>query len=148
MNIEETAKVLAKIRLIDNRTVGEGVVLAWHDVIGELDFEDAIAAVDECRRYLKTYLLRAHVIEEAADQRSIRERENGSCMICGAVHRKDRRYAVLCAACEVDPRVEDRVRALALKDCRTYITGAISSEEQQAVYDAQSDHWRRRALGE
>jgi len=42
---EETAAVLAKCASVDLRTVGRSDVLAWHELIGELDFPTALEAV-------------------------------------------------------------------------------------------------------
>jgi hypothetical protein len=42
---EDIIDVLAKAAAFDNRTVGKADVLAWHEVIGDLDRDDALAAV-------------------------------------------------------------------------------------------------------
>lgn len=65
MNIAETAKVLAKIQLGDNRVVSDLVVQEWHDVIGFLRFDDAVEAVRRHRRESAEYLLPAHVVAGA-----------------------------------------------------------------------------------
>jgi hypothetical protein len=63
MNIQETAAVLAKIKIGDNREVdSKGLVLReWHEAIGDLDYADAIEAVAMHRRESQAYLLPAHV---------------------------------------------------------------------------------------
>ena len=63
MNIEEVAKVLAKVQLSDNRDIDErGLVLAeWEDTIGDLPFDAAIEAVRMHRRDSTAYLTAAHV---------------------------------------------------------------------------------------
>lgn len=61
MNIEQTAKVLTKIQLIDNRQVGQLTILEWHDIIGDLEYEDAIAAVRIHRNESTEYLTPAHI---------------------------------------------------------------------------------------
>lgn len=61
MNISETAAVLAKIRLIDNREVNELVIREWHDAIGHLSYGDAVAAVREHRKNTTDYLQPAHL---------------------------------------------------------------------------------------
>lgn len=45
MTPEDIIDVLAKAAAFDNRTVGKADVLAWHEVIGDLDRDDALAAV-------------------------------------------------------------------------------------------------------
>jgi hypothetical protein len=49
MNIEQVANVLGKAAAIDNRDVGRAAVLAWNEIIGELEYEDALAAVTRFR---------------------------------------------------------------------------------------------------
>lgn len=63
MNIDETAKVLAKIQLGDNREVTRLVLQEWHDTIGDLPYDDAVEAVRMHRRDSTTYLMPAHVRE-------------------------------------------------------------------------------------
>jgi hypothetical protein len=77
MNYEEVGKVLAKIKVGDNRQVDDqGLVLSeWFDSIGDLDFADAIAAVVLHRRESTEYLLPAHVRAGARRARDSRERE-------------------------------------------------------------------------
>ncbi|MDJ1370656.1 hypothetical protein [Gulosibacter molinativorax] len=75
MNIQETAQVLAKIQLGDNRQVDELTVREWHDTIGHLEFVDAIAAVKEHRQMTADYLMPAHVIGGARRSRERRARE-------------------------------------------------------------------------
>lgn len=50
MNVRETAKVLAKAAAFDQRTVGEADIMAWHEVIADLDAEDALSAVSRWYR--------------------------------------------------------------------------------------------------
>lgn len=51
MNMTETAAVLAKVRLGDGRKEpDEAMLREWHDVIGDLDLDEAIAAVIEFRK--------------------------------------------------------------------------------------------------
>lgn len=61
MNAEEVAKVLAKIRLGDNRETSRETLLEWMDNIGDLDYADAIEAVRLHRRESVEYLMPAHV---------------------------------------------------------------------------------------
>jgi hypothetical protein len=77
MRFDETAAVLAKIKLGDNRQVDNaGLVLnEWHDAIGDLNYSDAIAAVVLHRRESTEYLMPAHIRMGAKRARESRERE-------------------------------------------------------------------------
>lgn len=46
MNVQEVAKVLTKIQAIDNRQVDELVLAAWVELIGNLEFSDALEGVN------------------------------------------------------------------------------------------------------
>jgi hypothetical protein len=72
MRIDEVAKVLAKIKLGDNRSVEESVIREWADTIGHLRFEDAIAAVTLHRQESAEYLVPAHIIANARRVRAAR----------------------------------------------------------------------------
>lgn len=61
MNIEQTAAVLAKAAAIDNRGQSDAAILAWYEVIGDLDYQDAMAAVSEHRRSSDEYLMPIHI---------------------------------------------------------------------------------------
>ena len=61
MNISDTASVLAKIKLGDNRNVDELVIREWHDGIGDLDWADCVEAVRMHRRSSADYLQVFHV---------------------------------------------------------------------------------------
>ena len=71
MNLQETAQVLAKIQLGDNRQVDELTVREWHDSIGHLAMHEAIEAVRMHRQTSLDYLMPAHVV---AGARIARER--------------------------------------------------------------------------
>lgn len=72
---QETARVLAKIQLGDNRQVDHLVLDEWHDTIGHLDFDDAIAAVKLHRQSSTDWLMPAHVISGARRVKSDRASE-------------------------------------------------------------------------
>jgi len=74
VNIAETARILAKAQLVDNRQVTELVVKEWHEVIGHLHYEDAYNAVTEHRRTSTEYLQPAHVVAGTRHAREARER--------------------------------------------------------------------------
>jgi hypothetical protein len=61
MTPAETAMVLTKASAFDLRTVGETDVLAWHEVLGDLDFADALEAVARYYAEQTDRLMPAHV---------------------------------------------------------------------------------------
>jgi hypothetical protein len=76
MTPDQTAKVLAKIQLGDNRVVDALTLREWLDTIGYLDFDDAIQAVTLHRRESTEYLQPAHVIRNAKRIREDRPQPN------------------------------------------------------------------------
>lgn len=62
MKESETAKILAKAALIDNRHIDRETVKAWHEIIGHLDFGVALVALTIHRRTSTEYLMPAHII--------------------------------------------------------------------------------------
>lgn len=61
MTPEQTADVLTLIAARDRRTVGKVDVMAWHEDIGDLSFEDARAAVALHFRQSTDWLMPKHV---------------------------------------------------------------------------------------
>lgn len=61
MTIEETATLLANIQLIDNRRIEEQTIIAWHVLVGDLDFPAALEAARLHFRDSTEYLKPAHV---------------------------------------------------------------------------------------
>lgn len=60
------AVLLAKVRLGDNRQVDEVTVVYWHELIGDLDLEPALAALRKFRRERPgVYLEPGHLLELA-----------------------------------------------------------------------------------
>lgn len=79
MNLEETGALLAKAAGYDNRTIGQGNVLAWHEALGDLRIDDCLTAVAQHHRTSTEYLMPAHVrrlAEEVRRERQDRELEN------------------------------------------------------------------------
>lgn len=80
MNLEEIGAVLAKAAAVDNRTIGEANILAWHEIIGHLDVHDCLAAVTRHRiESPDVYLQPGHVLrlaEQVRKERQEREREH------------------------------------------------------------------------
>jgi hypothetical protein len=103
VNKQETAALLVKIQLGDNREVTDLVVREWHDTIEHLEYTDCVEAVTLHRRESTEYMQPAHVVrlvkrirEERArsqdDMGLIRSPEecehvwavNGWCGLCGS----------------------------------------------------------------
>ena len=63
MNAEGVVRVLAKMALYDRRTSGEGEIMAWLEVIGDLDLEDALEAVGAHYRTSTDWLMPATLRE-------------------------------------------------------------------------------------
>lgn len=61
MNIKETTDLLVRIQIIDNRRFEEATVLAWHELVEDLDFRMAVEAVRLHFRESTAYLVPAHV---------------------------------------------------------------------------------------
>jgi len=61
MNVQETNQLLIRIQVIDNRQIGDSTVLAWHELVGDLDYRTAIEAVKLHQRESTAYLTPAHV---------------------------------------------------------------------------------------
>lgn len=61
MNRSETALLLGSIAARDQRTIGETDVLAWHEDLGDLPFEDARAAVSRHFRESTDRIMPAHI---------------------------------------------------------------------------------------
>ncbi len=66
INLEQTAKLLARIKIGDNRTVNDEVTMDWfHALDGQVTFVDAINAVSLHRRESTDYLQPAHIVRLA-----------------------------------------------------------------------------------
>lgn len=74
MRIQDTAAVLAKAAIFDFRTVGEADIMAWHEIVGELDVTDALQAVTRWYRDRSDRLMPSHLIEAVALVRSDRRK--------------------------------------------------------------------------
>ncbi|MCT1363933.1 hypothetical protein [Microbacterium sp. p3-SID131] len=61
MNIQETTELLTRIQVIDNRRVEEATVLAWFELVDDLDLATALEAVRLHFRESTAYLTPAHV---------------------------------------------------------------------------------------
>jgi hypothetical protein len=61
MTRSEIALLLGAIAGRDQRTIGEADVLAWHEDLGDLDFEQARAAVSRHFRETEARIMPAHI---------------------------------------------------------------------------------------
>jgi hypothetical protein len=66
VNVPQTAEVLAKAALFDFRTVGENDVMAWWEVVSDLDYADSMAAVSRWYRDRSDRLMPSHLREAVA----------------------------------------------------------------------------------
>lgn len=73
MNLEETGALLAKAAGYDNRTIGQGNVLAWHEALSDLRIDDCLQAIALHHRSSAEYLMPVHVRRLAQEVR--RERQ-------------------------------------------------------------------------
>lgn len=73
----ETAQLLGKAALIDNRKVDAATVEAWHEIIGHIDYQTAMAALTIHRGSSPDYLQPAHIIAKLAKARNQRALEAG-----------------------------------------------------------------------
>lgn len=79
MTPAETAKLLAKASAFDQRTVGTADVAAWHEVLADVDFTDALVAVsrhyaEHVERLMPAHV-RAHVKTIRAQRRAVEHHE-------------------------------------------------------------------------
>jgi hypothetical protein len=71
---EDVVDVLTKAAAFDQRTVGRADVLAWHEVIGRLDRDDALAAVTRHYTESRDRVMPADVVRLARVVREDRRR--------------------------------------------------------------------------
>lgn len=61
MNLVQTNDLLTHIQIIDNRQIGDSTVLAWHELVEDLDLDAALEAVRLHFRESTEYLKPAHI---------------------------------------------------------------------------------------
>lgn len=71
----EVATLLGKAALIDNRRVDPMLVEAWWEILTDVEFEDAMAALTRHRRESTEYLMPGHIVAGAKRARSERVTE-------------------------------------------------------------------------
>ncbi|WP_440708798.1 hypothetical protein [Herbiconiux sp. YIM B11900] len=73
MDEVQVAEFLTVVSMIDNRIVEPETVTAWHRVIGHLDYDTALAAMEMHFGESTVYLLPAHI---AGNARRVREQRH------------------------------------------------------------------------
>lgn len=76
MTPEQTKLILAKVALVDNRQADITAIAAWHEIIGHLEYVDALQAVTNHRRESTEYLMPAHIVAGAKKIRAERSTES------------------------------------------------------------------------
>lgn len=112
MTPAEVARVLAKASAFDLRTVGEADVLAWHEVLADIDFADALKAVGKHYSEHTERLMPAHVRrialeidrERRRQEREAREQRELAAHAAAARDRSAETYALIA---EVRSRLPD-----------------------------------------
>lgn len=75
MNLVETGQLLTVAAAFDNRHVTTDTAIAWHEVLEDVDLQDALVAVREHHKNSTEYLMPGHVVAGARRSRERRERE-------------------------------------------------------------------------
>jgi hypothetical protein len=102
MTPEETATVLAKCAAVDRRTVGRADVLAWHEIVGHLDFGVGLEAVRRWYTDHREWIMPSDVVQLGSE--IIRERRKAE---------RECREAQLLAIEQADPTRRDRSEDIA-----------------------------------
>jgi hypothetical protein len=74
MQFAETSDLLTLIASVDNRRVGDEVVIAWQEILNDLPYDDCRAAVVAHRRTSPEYLMPVHIRRLAEDYARERRR--------------------------------------------------------------------------
>lgn len=78
MTPTEVSQVLAKAAAFDQRTVGEADIFAWMEAVGDVDLDDALAAVTRHYRESTDFLRPAHLREQVRAIRNERAAQRHS----------------------------------------------------------------------
>lgn len=71
MNHFEAGQVLLKCSAFDQRTIGEGDIAAWQEVLADAELQDALAAVTAYYRTHTKRIMPADIIGTIKDMRGI-----------------------------------------------------------------------------
>lgn len=118
MTPQETGDVLAKAAAFDQRTVGTADVLAWHEVIGNLDLADCLEAVTVHYRESTARAMPADIRKLATavrDRREARQRQKTGRLAveAGTPDRSVEVKALVQAVADALPKPDVHQRALA-----------------------------------
>ncbi|PWC05431.1 hypothetical protein [Agromyces badenianii] len=135
MNIRQTTQFLARVNLLDNRDVDQAIIAHWHELIGHLDYDDALTALKHHASTSTAYLMPAHIVAGAARAReaSLPPRSPATPETC-AGHKFLAHYCVHCGAWD---GIEHYRPVEVHRDTPTTCTGGAGSS---------SDHTRGRAV--
>lgn len=63
MTYQQVSLLLSKVQAYDNRDIGEAVIRAWHESLGDLELGDCLAAVTHHFAESQAWLMPAHIRE-------------------------------------------------------------------------------------
>ncbi|GAB3817750.1 hypothetical protein GCM10027605_68970 [Micromonospora zhanjiangensis] len=140
MNKSQVAAILGLIAARDRRTVGEVDVHAWHEDIGDLDFDDVRQAISAHFRDSTEYLMPAHIRRLAAGlarERHRLERE-------AAEQRAIEAYAATAGpltdrSAEIRAFVDEVRGALPEGDREALMPRAVAWEREHRAFQRQQD---------
>lgn len=75
MTTEELTMLLVRIQVLDNRQVDQLTIEAWEPIIGHLNYDDALTAVNNHFRETVDYLRPAHIVQGVKRIDDERDRE-------------------------------------------------------------------------
>lgn len=61
MDIVQTSELLAEIQIGDNRRIDDAVLIQWHKLVGDLDYDVALEAMMLHRRESDKWLTASHI---------------------------------------------------------------------------------------
>jgi hypothetical protein len=129
MNLEQAGAVLAKAAAFDNRTIGDANLLAWHEILGDLDVDDCLDAISQHHRESTDYLMPAHVRRIALKLRKDRNEQQ---------RQLEQRQAI--AASFANGPLADRSAEIQAFVRQTY--QALPDGDTEALAP-RHEHWRR-----
>lgn len=75
MNLQEIDRLLTVIQNVDKRRIDDATVLVWHEILGDLPFDDCLLAVTTHFRESTEYLMPAHIVRMAREVDRERRRQ-------------------------------------------------------------------------
>lgn len=146
MKISDTVDVLTKIAAFDRRTLGDADVAAWHDVIGDLEREDAMEAVR--RHYLSSrdWIMPVDVRRLAAEVAKPRLASRWAPGMYGVTREQGEEIARQIEAGAGRPDGTDRsqeIRGFAVRWRRREQVSVDTPAAGHAALHPRREHWRR-----